>query len=130
LFATALTSLLTGNAASNLQGTIGALIIFVGAGCGGGWLARRNLGGPRGGAPHSEFEREQAILALAETSQGLLTIAEVAAHCHISLDDSKRALDRLVLQRVADPRVADNGTLVYAFPGFLSEQEKASAEEI
>jgi hypothetical protein len=124
-------NLVSGKAASNVGGTIGALILFVGCAVCGYMMpraGRRSSSGPE--PPHSDFEREQAILALADSNDGRLTVAEVAAHCHLGLAVSKKSLDRLVVDRVADVRVADNGTLVYVFPGFLSDAEKRAAEEI
>ena len=80
--------------------------------------------------PLGEAEREQRILDYAATTGGRVTLAEVAAHCNLSVDESRAALDKLVLQGVSEQLVSDRGVLVYTFPGFLSAEEKARASDV
>ena len=58
-----------------------------------------------------------------------MTVAEVAAHCRLTVTQSKTDLDRLVAQQVAELQVTEHGVLVYVFSGFLSDEDKASAHD-
>ena len=79
--------------------------------------------------PATEAERERRVLRLAEHEHGRVTIPEVAAHCTMTIEESKEELDRLVLLEVAEVQVTEAGVLVYVFPGFLSDQEKSRARD-
>jgi hypothetical protein len=68
-------------------------------------------------------------LRLAEQEHGRVTIPEVAARCTMTFEESKTELDRLVLHQVAEIQVTASGVLVYVFPGFLSDKDKAGATE-
>lgn len=69
------------------------------------------------------------MLRFAETERGRVTVPEVATGCDMSLAHAKETLDRLVLLHVAEIRVTESGVLVYVFPGFLSDEEKARATD-
>jgi hypothetical protein len=84
---------------------------------------------PADGPPATAAERERRVLRLAEAEHGRVTIPEVAARCTMTLDESKRELDRLVLHQVAEIQVTASGVLVYVFPGFLSDQDKSRASD-
>ena len=96
---------------------------------------QRGRGGRRAGragaptAPANEAERERRVLRLAEQEQGRVTISEVAARCTMTMEESKAELDRLVLHDVAEIQVTSTGVLVYVFPGFLSDKDKARATD-
>jgi hypothetical protein len=47
----------------------------------------------------------------------------------MTIAEAKATLDRLVLQQAATIQVTQAGILVYVFPGFLSDDEKASATD-
>jgi|SoiMethySBSTD1v2_1073268.scaffolds.fasta_scaffold2469750_2 hypothetical protein len=79
--------------------------------------------------PLGEEERERRVLQFAEKEHGRVTVPEVAAHCNMSVAEAKAALDRLVTLQVADLRVTNSGVLVYVFPGFLSDDDKARAQD-
>jgi hypothetical protein len=79
--------------------------------------------------PATEADRERRILRLAEHERGRVTIPEVAARCQMTIAESKTALDRLVLHQVAETQVTQAGVLVYVFPGFLSDKDKARATD-
>lgn len=64
-------------------------------------------------------ERERRILALAEKEQGRVTVLEVAGRCDLTADEAKSLLDGLVLRKVAELHVSDDGVLVYVFPALL-----------
>jgi hypothetical protein len=79
--------------------------------------------------PADAAERERRVLKLVEREHGRVTIPEVASHCVMTIEESKRELDRLVLQQVAEIQVTASGVLVYVFPGFLSDEDKARASD-
>lgn len=100
-----------------------------------GGPARRG-GGRRGAGqpgsqppPANEAERERRVLRLVEQEHGRVTIPEVAARCSMTIEESKTELDRLVLHEVAEIQVSERGVLVYVFPGFLSDKDKARATD-
>ena len=80
-------------------------------------------------SPETDEERERLVLRFAEHERGRVTIPEVATHCNMTIADSKTALDRLVLLEVAQIQVTQSGVLVYVFPGFLSDEDKAKATD-
>jgi hypothetical protein len=86
-------------------------------------------GPARPDGPDTAADRERRILQFAEAEKGRVTVAEVAAHCRLTVTQAKTDLDRLVLQQVAELQVTENGVLVYVFPGFLSDEDKASARD-
>lgn len=79
--------------------------------------------------PANAAERERRVLRLVEQEHGRVTIPEVASRCSMTIEESKTELDRLVLHQVAEIQVTANGVLVYVFPGFLSDKDKASATD-
>jgi hypothetical protein len=72
---------------------------------------------------------EHRVLRLAEREHGRVTVPEVAAHCDLTVAEAKAILDGFVVQEVAALHVTDAGVLVYVFDGFLSDSEKARAED-
>jgi hypothetical protein len=79
--------------------------------------------------PADAAERERRVLRLAELEHGRVTVPEVAARCTMTMEESKAELDRLVLHEVAEIQVTATGILVYVFPGFLSDKDKARATD-
>jgi hypothetical protein len=49
--------------------------------------------------------------------------------CDLTIAEAKAELDRLAAAQVAQIQVTQNGVLVYVFPGFLSDEEKARAQD-
>lgn len=91
---------------------------------------RRSGGYVSAGAPAADnAERERRVLRLAEREHGRLTVQEVAAGCAMTVAEAKTELDRLVIAEIAEMRVTEGGVLVYRFPGFLSDEEKARATD-
>jgi hypothetical protein len=78
-------------------------------------------------APPTEADRERQVLQYVESEHGRVTIPEVAARCDMTIADAKATLDRLVSQEAATMQVTEAGVLVYVFPGFLSDEDKARA---
>ena len=135
-FTIAVTELATGGDGRTSFGVYVGLVVFLGlTTAAGAWLAWSRLwmtpGRPGYRPPRtSDAEREQRILDLAERQRGRVTVAEVAARCDLPVQESKAALDRLVLHGAAELQVSEGGVLVYVFPGFLSDEEKARAGEV
>jgi hypothetical protein len=135
--ATAAVELATGGDGKTSPGVLaGLFIFFLGTAIAGGYLAWRMLrtarpaqAGSERARPRTDAERERRILQFAETEHGRVTVAEVAAHCDMTVSEAKVTLDRLVTQQVADIQVTDSGVLVYVFPGFLSDEDKACADD-
>jgi hypothetical protein len=72
---------------------------------------------------------EKRVLALAAKLGGRTTVAEAAARCGLTIDESREVLERLVSQSVAELLVADDGTMVYAISGLLTAEAKAAAAD-
>jgi len=87
-------------------------------------------GPPRPAPPATAAERERRVLRLVEAEHGRVTIPEVAVRCGMTIEESKLELDRMVLHGVAQIHVTENGVLVYVFSGFMSDEEKAQAQDI
>jgi len=131
----------------------GLVVFFIGTALAGGYLAWRMLwvsgtssAGTTGQArpgmsdtrrgraaraadDNSEAGRERRILQFAEKEHGRVTVAEVAAHCGMTVEQARADLDRLATQKVAELLVTESGVLVYVFHGFLSDGEKAEARD-
>ena len=80
-------------------------------------------------APPSEADRERQVLRFAEKEHGRVTIPEVAANCDMTIAEAKVTLDRLVTLQAASLQVTQSGILVYVFPGFMSDEDKARASD-
>jgi hypothetical protein len=106
----------------------GLAVFFAGTCVGSGWVAWKAFRPGRRGPVILPETPEQRILALASTEAGRVTVAEVAATCHLDLDDAKQELDKLVLKHAAQMEVTDEGVLVYELVGFLSDEEKERAK--
>ncbi len=61
---------------------------------------------------------ERVILKTAKNNQGIVTPSEVAVESGLSIDQAKRALEKLVSNGHADIRVSKNGNMVYFFQEF------------
>jgi hypothetical protein len=86
-------------------------------------------GAQQAASPPTDADRERQVLRLAEHEHGRVTLPEVAARCDMTLAEAKATLDRLVLQEAATIQVTQAGVLVYVFPGFLSDDDKAHATD-
>jgi hypothetical protein len=80
-------------------------------------------------APRTDASRERDVLRFAEAEHGRVTIPEVAARCDMTVLEAKATLDRLVMQQAATIQVTERGVLVYVFPGFMSDEDKARAND-
>jgi hypothetical protein len=68
---------------------------------------------------------ERVILQLAQTNQGRVTAAQVAASSDWTVDQAQKELDNLVRRNVCELRVLKSGTMVYHF----SEFDPSSSQE-
>jgi hypothetical protein len=120
--------LIRGNSKTEPGVLVAIIALFVGFGYCGVWLIRSVARAARRDAGAAPLTPEQRILALASTEDGRVTVAEVAATCHLDLDEAKQELDKLVLKDAARMEVTDEGVLVYELVGFLSDDEKERAK--
>lgn len=101
-----------------------------------------DFGSPYGDGPQvrQEFRREigkgsnkdtieRVILRTAKKNSGIATPSEVALDADISLDDAKKNLEQLVSRGFAEVRVNRNGTLVYVFPDFATDDTERNLED-
>jgi hypothetical protein len=56
-----------------------------------------------------------------------MTVSDLAVESPLSVEESKRALERFVDQGVADTWVSEFGQIVYVFPAFFDEGDKHTA---
>jgi hypothetical protein len=89
---------------------------------------RRQVVAPRS-APVDAIA-EKRVLAIAVGLGGRITVTEAAARCDLTVPESRRVLDRLVSQGVAEMLIAADGTIVYAILGLLSPDAKAAASNL
>ena len=130
----------TGGDGKTSAGVYAGLIVFFGGTfAGGAYLVWRMLQRRRGTgdavdlaaeaqpAPPTEADRERQVLRFAESEHGRVTIPEVAANCDMTIAEAKATLDRLVTLQAAAIQVTQSGVLVYVFPGFMTDEDKARA---
>jgi hypothetical protein len=110
---------------------VGIAVFFGGTALAGGYLARRMFrrAGPVAPPATSAEVAEKRVLALAARVGGRTTVAEAAARCGLTVEESREVLERLASQSVAEILVADDGTLVYAIAGLLTAEAKAAAAD-
>jgi hypothetical protein len=95
---------------------VGMLVLFGGLAAAGVFVAWKLM--RRTPAPLN-VELENRILQLAEAKGCRLTVGMVALHCRVGVEESRAALERMVLQGAATPEVEDDGGIVYDFSDLL-----------
>ena len=129
----ALHDVIVGNSKTE-RGTLLALVVLFGglsfwgfrlAASGFGW----NVTLPSFPRVRSARDKERAVLDLATSVGGRVTLVEVAAKCDLSLEDAANILNDLAARGAADMLIAEDGTVVYDFD-VLSESEKRRAAEL
>ena len=95
---------------------VGMLVVFGGFTIGGIFIAW-NMFRSRPAPPNTDLENR--ILQLAEAKGCRLTVPMVALHCRVGIEESRAALERMVLQGAATPVVEDDGGIVYDFSDLL-----------
>ncbi|MFN8525699.1 MAG: hypothetical protein U0821_21585 [Chloroflexota bacterium] len=120
----------TASTTAELIGQLALVLLF---GCPfllGLWMLWSSLPGVYRRSAGARREHERRALEYGWTVAGRVTLAEVAAHCGLSLDEAQQTLDALAARHVATIAVAENGVLVYEFSGFLTEAQKAQARVV
>ncbi len=73
---------------------------------------------------------EQRMIAVTKAKHGRVTDVELAAETRYSLEQCREFLTRMTESGSAERHIGKEGTVVYLFPGFLSEEEKRSARSV
>ncbi|MFU8802685.1 MAG: hypothetical protein ACNA8W_02650 [Bradymonadaceae bacterium] len=115
--------------AENIVLMLAMAALFAVIGTGSGFLTLRIFKESFGGKGFNTDQEEHRILTLASHKGGKLTAEEVSIHCHLTIDQSKRLLDSMVMKNTADTWISDGGSMVYVFRGLLTTDEKESAED-
>ena len=68
------------------------------------------------------------MLELAAAMNRRVTPAEIAMETSLTANESQEILDGLRHQGICETQVTENGSVVYAFTGLISEEEKESAK--
>lgn len=71
--------------------------------------------------------RERTVLQLAKVHHGVLTVAAVATHTTLSLEEAEQILTQLHLDGFATIDVDDQGALIYHFPGSAAADADSGA---
>ena len=71
--------------------------------------------------------RDQRMIATAKRKHGRVTDVELVAETRFSLEDCRAFLKEMTESGSAEMHIGKEGTMVYLFPGFLSDEEKRKA---
>jgi hypothetical protein len=102
---------------------VGMIVLFGGLATGGVFAAWKLFRMKPAPAPLN-IDLENRILHLAEAKGCRLTVGMVALHCRVSIEESRAALERMVMQGAATPDVEDDGGIVYDFSDLLPAAAK------
>jgi hypothetical protein len=67
-----------------------------------------------------EFE-EKAVLSVAATHAGFVTISQIALESALSASEAERVINRLCGRGMAQPELLEDGTVRYRFTGLIGE---------
>jgi hypothetical protein len=95
---------------------VGMIVLFGGLAAAGVFTAWKFM---RSAPARPNVELENRILQLAEAKGCRLTVGMVALNCRVSIEESREALERMVLQGAAAPLVEDDGGIIYDFSDLL-----------
>jgi len=95
---------------------VGMIVLFGGLAAAGVFAAWKFM---RSAPARPNVDLENRILQLAEARGCRLTVGMVALHCRVSIEESRAALERMVLQGAATPQVEDDGGIIYDFSDLL-----------
>lgn len=142
--AMAISDLVAGNSGTETGVLVGLLVFFGGLTAATGYGAARMLravapaettapaaeaaNAPSG--PEIDIALEARVLAYAAQHAGRVTAAEIAVACAVPIDAATAALDGLAARGHADLQVSADGAAVYVIAGFLSKEQKESAEAV
>ncbi|MGY8689383.1 MAG: hypothetical protein ACKVHP_16825 [Verrucomicrobiales bacterium] len=71
--------------------------------------------------------RQQRMIAVAKQKRGRVTDVELVAETRYPLDECRDFLKEMTESGSAEMQIGKEGTMVYLFPGFLTEDEKREA---
>lgn len=110
------TDLVANRKPEDLPALLSLSFFFAGTAVAGILLARHYLRRP---PPRPNVQLENRILQLAYAHRARLSVPQVALHCQVSIEESRAALERMVMQGAAVPQVDDDGTISYYFDDLL-----------
>lgn len=119
--------LFTGAKPEEVSALIALSFFFTCTAAGGLLIARHYL---RKLPARPDVRLENRILRLAYAHRARLTVPQVAMHCEVSIERSREALERMVLQGAAKPEVEDDGTITYFFDDLLPAPGQAARGEV
>ncbi|HEX8285125.1 MAG TPA: hypothetical protein VF588_17325 [Pyrinomonadaceae bacterium] len=99
---------------------VGMVVLFGGLAAAGVFAAWKFM---RAAPAAPNVDIENMILQLAEAKGCRLTVGMVALHCRLGVQESRAALERMVLQGAATPLVEDDGGIIYDFSDLLPSGE-------
>ncbi len=67
----------------------------------------------------SQEQKDRETLRFIRARRGVVTAAELVQHTGVGLDEAESELARLMVAHEGDARAADDGTLLYVFPGLM-----------
>jgi len=85
-----------------------------------GAVAAVPFAGPAAASFGAREGSERTILRLAKRNGGPVTAGELALESELSIDQAKKALEKLVASGTAEMRVRSSGVVVYFFPEFAA----------
>jgi hypothetical protein len=119
--------LITGAKPEEFSAAVALSFLFTCTTVGGALVARHYLRKP---PAQPDVRLENRILRLAYAHRARLTVPQVAMHCEVSIERSREALERMVMQGAAKPEVDDDGTITYFFDDLLPSPEQAPRGEV
>lgn len=72
--------------------------------------------------------QEQRMIATAKKKNGRVTDVELVSETRYSLEECRAFLKAMTESGSAEMHIGKEGTMVYLFPGFLSEEDKRKAQ--
>jgi hypothetical protein len=72
--------------------------------------------------------REQRMIAVTKQKQGRVTDVELVAETRYPLEQCRAFLKEMTESGSAEMHIGKEGTMVYLFPGFLTDDEKRDAQ--
>ncbi|MCP4701035.1 MAG: hypothetical protein GY862_29905 [Gammaproteobacteria bacterium] len=105
----------------------GLLIFFLLTGLAGVYLAVSNIRKKR---RKSGERMERELLKLVAAANGRITPAEIAVNSGLTLKEAEEHLSHMCRGGNGELQLTKDGKMVYVFFGFLSPEEKASAQNV
>lgn len=106
---------------------MGLLIFFSGTTISGIYLF---ISGRRKNRIYQYEKRERQILKIIAEYEGQVTPEEIALGSKLSVSEAQEYLDAMCSNGAGELRITEGGRRVYHFFGFISKEEKKSAESV